>query len=102
MEHGQILVDTACARTVAGMRWALAVVDYVYETYGYRLEMVDDNEPFRFGLGPTIRSVKALLLPMEWGRGQGAVLRISLVNCEVPPLMSRAVLRHLGGGHRSI
>ena len=80
---------------MAGMQWALALVDHVYKTYGYRLEMVADNEPFRFGPGPTIRSVKALP-PMEWGNGCGAVLRISLANCGVPPLMSRAALRHLG------
>ena len=58
--------------------------------------MVPDDEPFRFGPGPTIRSTKALLLPIEWGNGLGAMLRISLVACDVPPLMSRAVMRYLG------
>ena len=49
------------------------------------MEMVPDDETFRFGPGPMIRSTKALLLPIEWGNGTGAMLRISLVSCDVPP-----------------
>ena len=68
MDQGvwKILVDTACAKTVAGEAWLSAAVAYLWERYGYVVDIVPDDEPFRFGPGPVIRSTKAALIPMEW------------------------------------
>jgi len=98
-----ILVDTACAESVAGEAWLQMATEYLKGRYGYQLQVVEDREPFRFGPGPVIHSSKAALLPMEWD-GHGAVLRISIVAGDVPPLLSRPALGYLqanicmGGG----
>ena len=67
-----ILVDTAGARSVGGEVWAKGFIAYVKDKFGYDVEIAPDDEPFRFGPGPTIRSTYALLVPMEW-EGKAAV-----------------------------
>ena len=79
-----MLVDTACAKTVAGMYWAKAAQRYLMDKFAYEGEFVDDDESFRFGPGPVVRSKKALLLPLEMN-GRGAMVRVSLVEVDIPP-----------------
>ncbi|CAK0869248.1 unnamed protein product [Prorocentrum cordatum] len=89
-----IVVDTACAKSVAGLRWYRRLAIYVRKNWGIELETVTEREPYRFGPGKTIYSSQALLLPMEWD-GKGAVIRISLVEEDVPPLISGGALKAL-------
>ncbi|CAK0872907.1 unnamed protein product [Prorocentrum cordatum] len=89
-----IVVDTACAKSVAGLRWYWRLAVYVRKNWGIELETVAEREPYRFGPGKTIYSSQALLLPMEWD-GKGAVIRISLVDEDVPPLISGGALKAL-------
>ncbi|CAK0825609.1 unnamed protein product [Prorocentrum cordatum] len=89
-----IVVDTACAKSVAGLRWHRRLAIYVRENWGIELETVTEREPYRFGPGKAIYSSQALLLPMEWD-GKGAVIRISLVEEDVPPLISGGALKAL-------
>ena len=51
-----IVVDTACAKSVAGLTWARRLCAYVKRKWGLELDRVKEHEPFRFGLGETIQS----------------------------------------------
>ena len=64
----QILVDTACAKTVAGEPWAEAICEYYAKQFNHDVERVPEADPFRFGPGPVVRSKYALLVPCCWGR----------------------------------
>ena len=93
-DPGLLIVDTACARSVAGRAWYDLMAQWLREAHDYQIERVDDNEAFRFGPGAPVHSSFAILLPVEW-QGRGAVIRISIVPREVPPLISKAVLKYL-------
>eukprot|EP00969_Alexandrium_andersonii_P194716 8600284-Alexandrium_andersonii.AAC.1 len=86
-----LLVDTACAKTVAGQEWADRVITYYKNNLKFDIPRVRESEPFRFGPGPLIRSTYALLLPVVW-HGKIAVIRFSIVNRDVPPLVAKRVL----------
>ena len=89
--HDIILIDTACAKTVAGEPWAHAVTKHFSENYNYGIEKVVEKEPFRFGLCPRLWSEYALLVPCRWQVGM-VIFRVSIVKRDVPPLMAKRVL----------
>ena len=89
-----VLVDTACAKTVAGRPWADKIRE-IYEQRGAVLKQIPESEPFRFGPGRRILSRCALLVPCSLG-GVTLVLRVSIVERDVPCLLSRRALKSLG------
>ena len=70
------LVDTACAKSVAGRPWAKDVVARLL-LQGYIVQTVTEREPFRFGPGRRIWSEEALLIPFSWF-GYTFILRVSV------------------------
>eukprot|EP00971_Amphidinium_carterae_P172949 3428437-Amphidinium_carterae.1 len=94
-----VLIDTACAKTVAGAQWLADVQRTFQQKFGYALEEVKEKEPFRFGLADRIFSTRAVLVPMEWRvhrNTYGFLLRVSVVDGNVPCLISRRALKAVG------
>eukprot|EP00438_Fugacium_kawagutii_P028405 Skav208339 [mRNA] locus=scaffold5193:38831:45910:+ [translate_table: standard] len=88
------IVDTACTRSVAGYHW--------FETYynladnlGIRVNTVDIQDTFKFGASRIFSSDFAV---QAWFAVQGRwfVVRVAIVRCDVPLLLSREVLAGLG------
>ena len=61
--RGYALVDTACAKTVAGHSWTQDFLSALNEK-GLPWLKVPESEPFRFGPGPRILSKEAVLFPV--------------------------------------
>ena len=59
------------------------------------MKLVKDREPFRFGPGKRIWSEEAILVVTKWG-GQVVVVRFSIVEKDVPFLISKFVMKRLG------
>jgi hypothetical protein len=87
------ITDTACSKMVAGMLWYRAFRDNVNEA-GYVISEVDESEGFKFGASRTHRSTFAAITPMAIG-GKILVVRVSIVPCDVPLLLSRPALEAL-------
>ncbi|CAE8725915.1 unnamed protein product [Polarella glacialis] len=87
------ITDTACSKMVAGMPWYRAFRDNVNEA-GYVITEVDESEGFKFGASRTHRSTFAAITPMAIG-GKILVVRVSIVPCDVPLLLSRPALEAL-------
>ena len=87
--------DTACAKSVGGQSETDELVAYC-DKVGWPYKLVPDKEPFRFGPGKRIYSRQALLLAVIWAQNV-IVLRISIVPPSVPFLISKFVLKRLGG-----
>ena len=88
------LLDTACAKSVAGEPWAQAIVPYYARHFNHHIVRVSEAQPFRFGPGPRITSTYALIIPLVW-KGHIALWRVSIVAKDVPPLMAKKVLKTL-------
>jgi hypothetical protein len=87
--------DTACAKSVGGEEAAVKLMKHI-DDHGGQYALVDEKEPFRFGPGKRIWSKRALVVTVNWG-GQVVVLRFSLVEQDVPFLISKYVFKRLGG-----
>ena len=87
---GYFLLDSACAKTVGGEPWKEAMV-LLCEKYGIPYSIAEESEPFRFGPGKRMYSKCALLLPVIWGPCT-AIVRISIVEKDVPCLLSRPAM----------
>eukprot|EP00439_Symbiodinium_sp_Y106_P032011 s3274_g3.t2 len=96
MDHLLALSDTCCARTVAGESWANMHMSHLHET-GLDVYVVDESRPFRFGAGPKIMSEYSIILPMNIpGATVIPWLRVSVVQQDVPLLLSKNALKGLG------
>jgi len=90
------LADTCCARTVAGMRWMEEHLRTLSDL-GIPYVLVEDSQPFRFGDGPKIVAGFGAVFPMFVGQVDHAVLvRVSVVDQDVPLLLSSNALKQLG------
>ena len=56
---------------------------------------MEENEPFRFGPGKRIWSMSALIIAVDWG-GVVVILRLSVIDHNIPTLLSKHVFRSLG------
>ena len=96
LTDGVALADTACARTVAGFSWAKAHMDALADA-GVPSLVVEDNQPFRFGDGPRVHAICGLIFPLFLpGQGKHVFLRASIVEDDVPLLVSSKALKALG------
>ena len=97
-EHDFLLAlsDTCCARSVVGEKWAREHMAHLHQA-GVDVYIVDETRPFRFGAGPRVSSQYSIVFPVQVG-GACAVpwLRVSVVNQDVPLLLSKNALKALG------
>ena len=90
------LSDTCCARSVAGEAWASAHMEHLHAA-GLDVYVVNEARPFRFGAGPRIMSKYSIVFPLNLpGASSVPWIRVSVVDQEVPLLMSKAALKSLG------
>ena len=90
------LSDTCCARSVAGEKWAKAHMAHLHHK-GVDVYVVDEVRPFRFGAGPRIASRYSIVFPVHVGGGCAVPwLRVSVVDQDVPLLLSKNALKALG------
>ena len=87
-------VDTACAKAVGSDQEAKSLMKYCKE-HQWPYAQQKEKEPFRFGPGSRIWSSYALILPVVWA-GTTVVLRISIIDKNVPFLLSKHVFKRLG------
>ena len=88
------ITDTACARTVAGTQWLQAYSDKL-STLGGRPELRKECEAYRFGTGKIYYSSFYVVLAFELGN-KVVHVRTSIINGDVPLLLSETVLGKLG------
>ena len=60
------VIDTACARTLAGTRW-FENFDVELKRHATHVEVVLESETFRFGPGASKKSSRAVIFPV-WDR----------------------------------
>ena len=90
------LSDTCCARTVAGEKWVRHHLDHLHRL-GEDTYVVEESRPFRFGAGPRVMSSYAVILPINIkGANKWAHIRVSVVDQDVPLLISKTALKELG------
>ena len=87
------IVDTACTRSVAGYSWFERYYTLADEM-GIQVETVDLRDTFKFGASRAFESSFAV---WAWFAvmGQWFAVRVSIVQCDVPLLLSRSVLAGL-------
>ena len=88
------VIGTACGRTVAGTRW-FEKIAVELKKHATTVEVVPNNETFRFGPGAVKMSSRAVIFPVAVGQTV-FLLRASLLDEEVPLLVSMGVLKQLG------
>ena len=90
------LTDTCCARTVAGEKWMQRHMKHLHRLQEDTF-VVEEARPFQFGAGPRVMSTYSVIIPVtipcarRW-----AHLRVSVVQQDVPLLISKAALKKLG------
>ena len=87
------IVDTACTRSVAGYHWFEKYYTMADEK-GIQVQTVDHRDTFKFGASKVFESNFAV---WAWFavKGKWFAVRVAIVQCDVPLLLSRAVLAGL-------
>ena len=80
---------------MCGKKWSLDFAKFIREQYGYRIRTVEEKEPSRFGPGRRVFSYLAAAIPIEVN-GKQFVIRASVIEQDIPLLVSKAVLSSLG------
>ena len=88
------ITDTACARTVAGTQWLQEYTDKL-AAMGTKPELRRECEAYRFGTGKVYYSSFFVVLAFELGN-KVVHVRTSIINGDVPLLLSKTVLGKLG------
>ncbi|CAE7634004.1 RE2 [Symbiodinium sp. CCMP2592] len=88
------ITDTACAKSVAGTAWLQNYSNEISRVY-QKPELVREHEAFRFGTGKVHHSSFHVVLYFEMG-GQVIELKASIINGDVPLLLSKDSLAQLG------
>ena len=88
------MLDTGCSRMVCGARWYVEFKRALKKLTGLDVVEFCDTESFRFGPGPIVPSLCASLIPVGIG-GKTVIFRITIVEGDVPLLMSHAAMKDL-------
>ncbi|CAE7541147.1 RE2 [Symbiodinium sp. CCMP2592] len=88
------ITDTACAKVVTGTMWLQQYSD-VLKSLGGTPELVRESESFRFGTGKVHHSSFHVILRFSLG-SRVVEMRTSVINGDVPLLMSKPALAQLG------
>ena len=93
-EHMLAIVDTACTKSVAGYQWFEHFIEGA-EARQHEYVIVDETEHFKFGASRVYKSTFAI---WAWFgiAGHWVAAKISIVQCQVPLLLSRPALAELG------
>ena len=93
-EHMLAIVDTACTKSVAGYQWFEHFIEGA-EARQHEYMIVDETEHFKFGASRVYKSTFAI---WAWFgiAGHWVAAKISIVQCQVPLLLSRPALAELG------
>ena len=92
---GVALSDTCCARSVCGDRWMEEHINLMIQK-NIPFNIDRDDLPFRFGDGPRVQALYAVVFPLLVpGCSIPAILRVSVVEDDVPLLVSSQVMRSL-------
>ena len=94
---GKLLPDSCCAKAVGGQVWYDDIKKRLAKL-GLQPIEIDEHEMFRFGAGKPVASTIAALIPLAV-KGRHFTLRISIVPCLVPGLLSQRALGQLGAIH---
>ena len=95
-ESANLGLSTCCAKTVARQDWVKARVAKLKDS-GLPFKYFQEREPLRFGSGPKILSSRAMVFPLCIpGRKLPVMLRTSIVEQDVPLLISRGALQSVG------
>lgn len=95
--EGIAMTDTCCAKTVVGDQWARQHMMALQDA-GIDFLVVRERNPFRFGPGKKVYSTGAFIFPLALPGGKGvAVVRASMVEGNIPLLLSKKALTELGG-----
>ena len=88
------ITDTACSKSVMGQRW---LEDYtrLARASGIEVQFINAQDDFRFGASRLFRASYTASIAMEIS-GRCFVIRASVVDGEVPLLLSRKALSKLG------
>ena len=89
-----MVIDTACARAVHGLKWGRRHQKTLAKL-GYKVLSYPEHEHFQFGAGEPQLSKWRRVFPAGVG-GVALLLRSSEVNTHIPFLISRTVLDKLG------
>ena len=88
------ITDTACAKAVAGTMWLQQYSDAVEKIYR-KPELHRESEAFRFGTGKVHHSTFYVMVCFRLGN-RTVEMRTSIINGDVPLLMSKSALAQLG------
>ena len=88
------ITDTACARSVAGTMWLQQYSDALERVFK-KPDLIKENEAFRFGTGKIHHSSFCVIVYFQFG-DKVVEMRTSIINGDVPLLMSKQALGQLG------
>eukprot|EP00439_Symbiodinium_sp_Y106_P078490 s874_g17.t1 len=88
------ITDTACSRSVAGVPWIEKYLAAARKI-GYVPETVMCKDAFKFGASRIFDSSYAVVISFAVG-DHAVLLRVAVVNGDVPPLVSRPALGQMG------
>lgn len=89
---GYAIIDSGCTRTVCGNRWLDTYLDTLSVSDRRTVTSKSSSFRFRFGDGKTYVSNRTVNIPVHFG-SVSARLDTSIVECNVPLLMSRISLK---------
>ena len=88
------ITDTACAKAVTGTLWLQQYSDALKDI-GLTPELVRESEAFKFGTGKIHHSSFHVVVCFKLGN-KTVEMKTSVINGDVPLLMSKAALAQLG------
>ena len=88
------ITDTACSKSVAGLPWIEHYITAA-EQAGYRPIILECKESFKFGASRVFEASYAMLIGFALGNFE-IWLKVAVVKGDVPLLVSRPALGHLG------
>ena len=91
------ITDTACSKSVMGQSWLQRYMK-VAQAAGIPMQLIDCQGDFRFGASKLFRATytATVLIPVGERGDRGFLVRASVVQGEVPLLLSRRALSTLG------
>ena len=89
---GCAIVVTGCPRTVAGDEWFKSYVSTLSRKDGLSIRTKHSTNRFCFGNGKTYISMRCVTIPIYVSQHKHQ-LRVDIVNCSIPLLLSRESLR---------
>ena len=93
-EEHEGITDSACSKSVVGRSWYLTFRKALNEI-GAKTKEVPEEEHFKLGASRTFTTSEAAIFPVGIGN-KAVILRVSIVEGDVPLLISRPALVQLG------